>query len=41
MDKEYKALAARAKADKSEEAISALRQEILDLKRQQFLAVRA
>jgi hypothetical protein len=37
MDKDYKALAARAKADKSEEAIGELRDEILQLKRQFFI----
>ena len=33
MDSEYKALAARAKADKSEAAIGALREEILEMKK--------
>jgi len=37
MDAEYKALAARAKADKSEAAIGALRDEILELKKQSFV----
>jgi len=38
MDPEYKSLAARAKADKSEAAIEQLREEILHLKQTNFVA---
>ena len=37
MDPEYKSLAARAKADKSEAAIEQLREEILQLKQVNFV----
>jgi hypothetical protein len=37
MDPEYKSLAARAKADKSEAAIEQLREEILQLKQSNFV----